>query len=132
MNNDLKNAIGYFEASVVEKFNIDLLAKKISLKVVINNNEKVENHEIIFQGVSAFYFSNGQGDARFNLYNWDSIEISDIGYYEQPKDHITCMHGELGTHLNNSDPNFNLDIWGTLFLIEAQEVIIDNVIYQAR
>jgi hypothetical protein len=132
MNDDLKKAISYFEASVVQRFNIDLLAKKIILNVVINNDVKVENHEIIFQGVSAFYFSNGQGDSRFNLHTWESIEISDIGYYEQPKDHITCMHGELGTHLNNSDPNFNLDIWGTLFLIEAQEVKIDNVVYQAR
>jgi len=132
MNGDLEQAIGYFEASIVQKFDIDLLNKRIFINIKANHNGKFENHEIMFHGISAFYFSNGPDNARFNTRPWNYIELSDIGFHRDPKDHITCIHDNPKSLQYNSDPNFNLDIWGKLFLIEAQEVTIDGVIYQAR
>jgi hypothetical protein len=130
-NNNLNQVLGSFEASYIQKLDVDLLNKKISLTVLRYNNENPENHAIVFRGVSAFYFSNGSGDLRFNTEPWELIELSGIGYYQPSRDHITCINDTPGTLPRNSDPNFNLDIWGTVFLIEAKEVVIDDVIFQA-
>lgn len=131
-NNELKQAIGSYEATYVQKFDIDLFNKKITLVIVIHENGNPETHVIVFQCVSAFYFSNGPGEHRFNVHTWDLMEISGVGYYQDPQDHITCLHDEPGTSQYDSHPNFNLEIWNATFLIEAKEVVINGVVYQAR
>jgi hypothetical protein len=130
-NNDLQLVLGIFEASYIRNFRVDLFNKKIILDITVYEVNKEENHKIIFQDVSVFYFSNGSGEQRFNTEKWDLMELSDIGYYKPSKDHINYINDTHGTLPHTSNPNFNLDIWGTVFLIEAKEVIIDDKVYQA-
>ena len=134
MKRDIEDAIGYFEATYVEKFDIDLFNKSITLKIKTDDNGKPEYHTIIFQGISAFYFSsNGPGERKFYAPIWDDfMELSSVGYYKSPKDHITRIFDKPGTSQYNSNPNFNLEIWSSIFLIEANEVVIDDVVYPAR
>ncbi len=128
---DLQFALGNFESSYITSFNVDLFNKEIVLDIVIYEADKEINHQIAFQNVSAFYFSNGSGSRRFELKKWELIELSDIGFHRHPVDHIACTNDIPEVLSHNCDPNFRLEMWGAVLLIEAKEVIIDDKLYQA-
>lgn len=133
MNFELEHAIASLEATYIKELKIDLFTNTIFVSTLTQYDDQQNpvNHEVTFRQVSAVYFSNGPENRRFNVKALDLIEISDVEYHNPPKNHITCVHDKPGIPHYNSDPNFRLELWSAALLIEAEEVVVDGILYQA-
>jgi hypothetical protein len=128
----LEEAIGNLWASYIDNIDIDLPNMKISFALVFNlSNQYTIKHSLVFEGVSSFFFVNGEGDARLKLDRWENAELSEIYYFKKSRDHIFHKHDKNGTPQYVAHPNFHLEIWSTAFLIEAKNVIVDEIRYPA-
>ena len=84
---------------------------------------------MIFEGVSAFFFANGAGDARFKTQSWERAELSEAHFYNTPPHHLKHLDDKKGRPSYEAHPNFYLEIWSTAFLIEAKGITIDETTY---
>jgi hypothetical protein len=129
-NINVETIIGDFWASLIEKINIDVCDHKIFLDLAsYNDGKEWIKHQIIFEGVTAFFFVNGLNEKRFITQTWENAEISEFHYFENPEDQISYCSGKSGIPKYEANINFYIEIWSSLFLIEAKTIIIDGVRY---
>jgi hypothetical protein len=129
----ITSALNHFWASIIEKFEINPFLYQISIDLKIFSSESIsENHNVVFKGVSSFCFINDKGEERFKMPEWENTELSEIYFSNQPTDHITYQDEKIDTRHFSADPNFYLEMWSSVFLIEAKEIVIDSVHYQVR
>jgi hypothetical protein len=127
--NRISDAVNSLWASFIEKIGFDICNLRIQFNLVFRRTEEIEKHELIFEGVSSFFFVNGEGDRRFNTSQWENAELSEIYYFEKPSDLIRHTNDKPNMPQYISEPNFYLEIWGAVFMIEAKAIILDGSRY---
>ncbi|ANB58383.1 hypothetical protein GFC29_1088 [Anoxybacillus sp. B7M1] len=115
-------------ASIVESFHIDILYHTISLKVKVSDTKG--HYQIIFKGVSSFYFIENSGEFRLNPIDpedGDYTELTSIDYYQNGigKIHISSAK-EIWVGEYFSSANFVLEFWEALLFIEAKSIVINE------
>ena len=115
------------ESLSINKMNINMRADTISLKL-IKLQEKNEEIEIIFEGVSAFYYI----DENKNIhYDWDiqSTNLNSITYYSDGIGEFQALEVINGVEVEPfavSYPNFVLEMMDKSLFIEAKSVKIND------
>lgn len=131
----IENALSYFEASRLEKITLDFHSLQLTIELSASPLiDSAKNHQIVFEGISAFFFCNGEGEQRFKTDRKDWIELIELLYYTKDENyqmHISYRFDKPGTTEYNATPNFYLEMWDGMFVIEAKEIIIDGVKYKA-
>jgi hypothetical protein len=126
-NTDIDDVIGQFEAGYINKIDFDIFSHTISIDVDIFLNETdKEPHKLIFEGVSAFFFDNGAHERRFQLLPWEKAEISEIHYYKKSENRISFNSEKPDFPSYVANVNYYIEIWSSLFLIEAKAVLVDG------
>lgn len=115
------------ESLLINKMNINMRADTISLKLIKlqENNEEIE---IIFEGVSAFYYIDENKQIH---YDWDikSTNLNSITYYSDGIGEFQAIEVINGVEVEPfavSHPNFVLEMMDKSLFIEAQSVKINN------
>ena len=130
----IENALKHFEASGLESINLDFQSSKLSINLSVSPLiDPVRHPQIIFEGVSAFFFCNGEGEQRFMTDKGNWIELVELLYYGRENNHqmhISYRFDKPGTAEYSATPNFYLEMWDGVFVIEAKEIIIDGVKYK--
>jgi hypothetical protein len=128
-DNQINIAIGFLWASFIENINFDLWNLQISFDLLIYEADNARKHKLVFDSVSSFFFVNGEGDTRFNGHQWENAELSEIHYFKTPMDHIKHKSDKVGTPQFATEPNFYIEIWDTVLMIEAKAIVVDNIKY---
>ncbi|MEN6293937.1 MAG: hypothetical protein ABFD07_18210 [Methanobacterium sp.] len=128
-NDDIDYIIGQFEASFIKKIDFDIFYRKISIDLVIYKGEIIEKHCIVFENVSAFFFENNTTERRFNVLPWENAMISEIHYFEKPEDRIIYHSDKPDFPEYIANVNYFIEIWSSLFLIEAKSIVVDGIKY---
>jgi hypothetical protein len=130
--NEISDAINSLWAGYIEKIVFDICNFQIQLKIIIYKTDGPEEHVLIFEGVSSFFFANQVGDNRFNIDPWEKAELSEIYYFEKPCNLVEHNSDKPGTLQYFSEPNFYLEIWSSAFMIEAKAITLDGIRHIAR
>jgi len=72
-------------ASKIDRINIDLIASKISMMIILDENEVSEKHGIVFEDVSSFFYVDRSTTKK--KIPWLYAELSEI-YYLHDEDHV--------------------------------------------
>lgn len=116
-------------SSVIEKFNIDM--KEHTIKLLINSHENTEKEsfDIILEDVVAFSWINEsfhQNKDRLDIEKWNFISLESIGYENSTK--VIVRGGEWKNNFSAS-PNIVLELWNSIFLVEAKKITINGKTY---
>ncbi|MBI6871806.1 hypothetical protein I6U51_03680 [Clostridium aciditolerans] len=114
----------------IEKFNVDILRNTLSFKLKVIANEVSKEFNLIFKGVSSFYFIEDIGEKRYNLNKYDNndyMELTSIDYYEKGIGKITIdsLSEDWATQWKSS-ANFTIELWNSILFLEAKCVVIND------
>jgi hypothetical protein len=126
---EIAQAIAPLWASFIERIEFDILNLRMSLHLVAYESNTIEKHSMIFDGVSSFFFVNGEGESRFNTEQWENAELSEIHYFDPPQDSIKHTSNKAGTPQFMAEPRFYLEIWSSVLMIEAKVITVDGTSY---
>lgn len=118
----------------ISSLEFDILRNRIEINAYITPNDIKKELQIIFMGVSSFYFVENIGENRFRLIDPELneyLELTSIGYY--PKGigkTLVNLPKERWAELYYSNPNLALEIWSSMLLIEARNIIINGKEYK--
>ncbi len=130
--NDIDNLIGHFEGYIIEKIDFDYFLHKISINIKTDSGDGVyEQHFMIFEDVSAYFYEYDVFERRLNVQQWKVAEISEIHYYSNPEDMISFLCRKPGFPLYQAFVNFYIEIWNSVLLIEAKTINIDGIQYKS-
>lgn len=121
-------------ASIIERYEFDILKKTINFELKTIDNGYVNRIKIVFEGVTAWYFVENVGDerlsTRFNDEKNDYLELTSIDFYKKGIGQIKATSIEedwINQYYSNA--NFALEIWNALLLIEAKSIVINGERY---
>jgi hypothetical protein len=130
---NIDNALRRVYAGYIEEFRVNLLQHQLSLTVAqYRTGYAPDYHQLVFDGVSAFLFVEGEGEWRFNLVEWERAEISEVYYFHEPNDHVRYTQDKKGRPQYEAHPNFYLEIWSSPLLVEAKAIILDGIRYEVE
>ncbi|MNK81798.1 hypothetical protein D3C87_1015530 [compost metagenome] len=133
--NGLKMQLNELWAGTIESLNVDLLKGTIALRIKVVKNEIVSNYELTFYEVSAHYFIKNSGESRLKDFQFDEgdyLELTSIDYFAMGIGDIT-IRSKTNNWVNQyfSSANFALEIWSSMFFIEAKKVAINGAVFDA-
>ena len=125
----VQNKLNNFWEGKINKIDFNILSNKILFSLEIIENKKVTLHEIEFINVSTYYFVNNSTDKRhaFIKEDYDDyLEMTSI--YLIDSDTVINLESDKEKWLTQycAKVNIALEIWSSLFLIEAEEIRIDS------
>jgi len=127
---ELRSKLGIYWASVIRKFDLDLLRKRITLEVETVDGGLRQNHSLMFSDVVSFFFAKysalGNGGIPIPYEEGDYLELSEIYYSKDAMGLIKVVSDEQVFQNYGGYPNFYLEIWSDALLIEAYKVTIDG------
>ena len=132
--NRIVDVLEVVQEGKVEKINLDICLHQISINISKkhpSDNYAEKHYQLDFEGVSAFFFCNEQGDKRFNTEEWSWAELSGA-HFQEPDDDNKIHIEYIKSKEYIAVPNFYLELWSSLFGIEASAVVVDGVRYKAR
>jgi hypothetical protein len=118
-----------FNESLIENIIFDIFKHSLTINIKVFENQK---HKLLFEGVSAFFFANDIKNRRFNITDWENAELSEIHYITTMDDLITYKNEIEGFPEYEASANFFIEIWNSIFLIEAKVINIDDEKYIVR
>ena len=128
---NIDNALRMVYAGYIEEFRVNLLQHQLFLTVAQDRTGHAPDyHQLVFDGVSSFFFIQGEGERRFNLLEWERAELSEVYYFHEPNDHIRYTTDKEGRPQYEAHPNFYLEIWTSPLLVEAKAIVLDGMRYE--
>ncbi len=124
---EIENAIFKIWESTITDIKIDVLAYTIVIKLKLPFNYNERCSELVFEGVSAYYFFNAtkKRRKRFIEYDGNRVELTSINIVEGDCE-IKLNADEKWLEQYGGGATFSLEIWDNLLLIEAARVIVDG------
>lgn len=126
--NDFTRLLEPLWSTTVESFNINMLKHTIELTVKSCDNNLETSLDVIFEDVVAYCWINDsfkQGEGRLGIEKWNYIDLTSANY---AKNEIAITGGEWESKFK-AFPNIVLEMWDSMFLIEAKRLIIDGKSY---
>lgn len=133
MMDKLRKQLNHLWAGEITYINFDLLKKSVTINIIVTENEKTENFEVIFINVSAYYFINNNGENRFDFYEVeqdDYLELTSIDYIGREIKEIKINSHSKWVDEYFSSANFLLEIWSSIVLIEAESIKINGIAFE--
>lgn len=131
---DLIETLNLLWAGTIKTIDFNLLNHSIFLEIEVFENANVFKYEVIFEGVSAFYFSQNEGDNRLQtpLYDeGDYLELTSIHYVKEGIGNILIESPrEKWTKNWYASANFILEIWSSHLFIEAKSLSVNGRKFQ--
>jgi hypothetical protein len=119
---------------VVEFLNFDALKHTIILNVKIIENKGEEKFEIVFNGVSAYYFIENSENKRLSPTPYDEgdyLELTSISYFEFGVGKVAIeSYLHEWTKKYYSSANFALELWSSMLFIEAKSVVVNGEVFE--
>lgn len=127
MNNSIQNILDPLWSSKIVKFEINLDKHEILLELKLDDKEPA--HQLTFNDVSSFYYVNSPDTKKIGMPKWDYSEVTSLVFIEDGE-MIRIETSKTTSSKYYSLANFLIEIWSTMFFIEAQRFSIDGkVIY---
>jgi len=135
-SNEIQSALLKLWSSGLEKIDMDIHGLQLSIDLITGSPKDMAKtpHRVVFEGVSAFFFSNGEGEDRFTTEKRNWVEMTELDYYGRDRGdqmHLSYYFDKPNTPGYSANPNFYLEMWGSILVVEAKEVIIDGIRYTA-
>ena len=123
----LYEEFGKIWASKINNFEINLLYRTIKLDLEIGGSDKT--YQVIFEGVSSYYYIVGNKKAAVDVQPGYYSELTEI--YYSPGEQLVLQQNiaHINKPYHHSYPNFWLEIWESVLLIEAKAFIINGKRY---
>jgi hypothetical protein len=121
----LVKAINKLWAAKVIKYDFDINDMKISFELSIVEKDKEIIYELEFYDVKSFYYLNSSKTPR-SLIPWENIELTEIHYITEFDEIIYTSKNKKTITKISSNPNFYLELWSDVLLIEAGKIKIDG------
>lgn len=126
---DINKLLEPLWSTIIEQFDVNM--KDHSIKLIINSCEnKVEtSYTVIFDDVAAYSWINGsfeQGKDRYDSEKWNFIDLTSLIYTTNAKISVIANFNENKFF---STPNFMIEIWNSILLIEAGKLTINGITY---
>lgn len=115
--------------TIIEEFGINMKEHYIKLVIKSCENNIVTSFIVIFKDVTAYSWVNSsfeQGKDRSDIEQWTFMDLTSITYTPNAKLNV---EGSLLNKKIFAKPNFLLEIWNTVLLIEANKLIINDNVY---
>jgi hypothetical protein len=124
---ELNEILGRFWGAIIKSFVVDVCNQRIIFSLEIHHiNQEVEWHEVVFLGVSSYFFVYGKGPARFPHGSWDNAEFTEIHITNPPGHHIQHMSDKKSAPQYQADYNVYIEVWSAVLMIEATAITIDG------
>lgn len=133
--NKLQNKLNELWAGIIELLEFDILKNTISFIIKVIEYGEEKKYNVIFNGVSSYYFVHDSGEKRYNLFDPEEgeyLELTSIYYYENVLDIKIESLTEKWAKQYSSNANFVLEIWSSMLFIEAKNVIINKKIFEVE
>ncbi|WP_139905467.1 YxiG family protein [Clostridium thermarum] len=115
--------------TIIEEFDINMKEHYIKLVIKSCENNIETSFIVIFKDVTAYSWVNSsfeQGKDRSDIEQWTFMDLTSITYNPNAKLNV---EGSLLNKKIFAKPNFLLEIWNTMLLIEANKLIINDNVY---
>ncbi len=124
---EIENAIFKIWESTITDIKIDVLAHTIVMKLRLPPDCDERNCELVFEGVSAYYFFNEVKECRKRFIDYDGnrVELTSINIVEGDCE-IKLNADEKWLEQYGGGATFSIEIWDHLLLVEAARVIVDG------
>ncbi len=143
MNNlNLTNELNKLWEGRILNLEFDILHHKIKFKIKVyrpgTRDEQFDIYNVVFSGVSSFYFLQNTDEDRFRTYDpdpGDTTELTTIGYYKDGigKIKIVTREGDEDAGWASqwySSANFALELDPSALFIEARSITINDKTYE--
>ncbi|WP_315077929.1 hypothetical protein [uncultured Clostridium sp.] len=130
---ELQNKLNELWAGVIELFQINILKNTISFIIKVIEDGQEHKYNVVFNGVSSYYFVHDSGESRYNLFDPeddDYLELTSIDYYKNGLDIKMKSFTEEWAKQYYSNTNFVLEIWSSILFIEAKSVTINKETFE--
>ncbi|WP_252250330.1 hypothetical protein [Clostridium sp. ZBS13] len=130
---ELQNKLNELWAGVIELFQINILKNTISFIIKVIEDGQEHKYNVVFNGVSSYYFVHDSGECRYNLFDSeddDYLELTSIDYYKNGLDIKMKSLTEEWVKQYYSNTNFVLEIWSSILFIEAKSVTINEKTFE--
>lgn len=132
---ELIETLNLLWAGTIKRIDFNLLKHSISLEIEVIENASVLKYEVIFEGVSAYFFSNNEGDERLQIEPYDEgdyLELTSIHYIKEGIGNIIIeSQREKWTKNWYASANFVLEIWSSYLFIEAKSLSVNGRTFKA-
>jgi hypothetical protein len=129
MSEEIDRILGKLWESTITSFQFDFSLHQLKLELVAIEGGKQSKYAVIFGGVSAFFFVNGQGEKRFDLSDWNYAELSEIYHFDHKEIQVNTITTEKGFYPHSVTPNIFIESWSSNLFIEAKSVSINDDYY---
>lgn len=133
---EIKTLLNDLWGAKIEDIKFELLLDKISLYVLVEDNENITTHNLEFLEVSSYYYLKDSGKERFNFDEIEKInflELTSIDYYPNGVGKIEISsEDEDWVDQYFSNANVVLEFWNALFFIEAKTLKIDGSMFRLK
>jgi|LSQX01.2.fsa_nt_gb hypothetical protein len=131
---ELIKTLNLLWAGTIKRIEFILLKHSILLEIEVVENESVFNFEVIFEGVSSYFYSNNEGDERLQIDSYDEgdyLELTSMHYIEEGIGDISIKsQRESWTKNWYASANFVLEIWSSYLFIEAKSLSVNGTKFQ--
>lgn len=129
MEDQLTALLNELWASTIKKYDFNILKNTISFELKTIDMGHEAHHQLIFEGVSAWYYVENIGARRFITKDDEDyyLELTSIDFYKRGIGEIKPWSiSEEWANQYYANANFALEIWSSLLLIEAKSVVING------
>lgn len=120
MNVDDKLAVLW--SSIVDDFKFNLANHEIELQIKTFHNSVEEQKKLLIRGVSGLLWVNDSTpDGRNNTDPWDYVDLASVYTTGQVDVVVRGQFDQYGLK-----PNLAFEIWGSVLLVEADEITMDE------
>jgi hypothetical protein len=127
---DLNDAIGELWGGIIDSLEFDYFNHLLTLKIRIIDNEIESHHTLQIKNICGFLWINDSGIFKYQLEGPPYKELTSIHYNETIKE-IVKIDADWCSQYRLT-PNFALEIWEQILLVEASEIELDGIRWEVK